>query len=80
MPIYEYRCTGCGGVTEALVRSARERAEVRCEQCGESRLQRVYISPIAPVPTAQGEEAAPCGGRGNPCAARRAICEECEAA
>jgi putative FmdB family regulatory protein len=80
VPIYEYRCESCGDVTEALVRSGRERAEVRCEKCGKGRLQRAYRSPMAPVPSAQGEEATPWGGRSNPCAARRAICEECEAA
>jgi putative FmdB family regulatory protein len=62
MPIYEYRCEGCGQVTEALIRNARETERLRCEHCGDSRLERVYLSPIAPVPTAKTPAAASCCG------------------
>ncbi len=60
MPVYEYRCEGCGQVTEALIRNARATKHVRCEHCGDNRLERVYLSPIAPVPTARTPVAAPC--------------------
>ena len=67
MPVYEYRCEGCGQVTEALVRNARETERLRCEHCGDSRLERVYLSPIAPVPSAKTPAAVSRCERGDSC-------------
>jgi putative FmdB family regulatory protein len=75
MPIYEYRCEGCGGVTEALLRTRREAARVRCTHCGEDRLTRVYLSPIAPVPAAKSAEPVPCCGDGRGCADQKRCCQ-----
>lgn len=38
MPIYEYRCDGCGTEFEKLVRRSGGSDEVRCPSCGEKRL------------------------------------------
>jgi putative FmdB family regulatory protein len=76
MPIYEYRCEGCGQVTEALIRNGREAECVRCEQCGDSRLERVYLSPIAPVPGAKSAEAGPCCGDGRGCTDPKHCCQQ----
>ena len=75
MPIYEYRCEGCGQVTEALIRNAREAERVHCEQCGGSRLERVYLSPIAPVPAAKSAKAVPCCGDERGCANPKRCCQ-----
>ena len=40
MPIYEYRCSDCGGVTEAFHRSLDRASAPACEHCGHSKTQR----------------------------------------
>ena len=41
MPIYEYRCEGCGRKVSVLVRRMGEEAE-QCPRCGSPRLLRLY--------------------------------------
>jgi len=38
MPIYEYKCHDCGGVTEVLARPGEEAP--MCQECGSSQLTR----------------------------------------
>ena len=51
MPIYEFECRSCGQHFEELVGShvGREIAEVRCQQCGSSDVDRLISSSYAPV-------------------------------
>ena len=67
MPVYEFRCEGCGKVTEALIRNAQETKHLHCEHCGDSQLARVYLSPIAPVPAAKTPAAESCCGQREGC-------------
>ncbi|MEE8421472.1 MAG: zinc ribbon domain-containing protein [Dehalococcoidia bacterium] len=41
MPIYEYRCNDCSGVTSVFVRSARKKVKARCERCDSTKLTRM---------------------------------------
>lgn len=41
MPIYEYRCSSCGRVTNVFVRSAKVEATASCEHCGSDDLKRL---------------------------------------
>jgi putative FmdB family regulatory protein len=75
MPIYEYRCESCGQTTEALIRSRRETEDVRCEHCGGSKLERVYLSPIAPVRTSSKHEEASCCCEHEGCSDPKHCCE-----
>jgi len=75
MPIYEYRCQACGQVTEALIRTTQEADSVRCERCGDSRLERVYLSPIAPVPAAAKSGGAACCGEQGGCSDPKRCCQ-----
>lgn len=34
MPLYEYKCIGCGNIIEKLVDNASEFSIVRCDKCG----------------------------------------------
>ncbi len=53
MPIYEYRCADCRGVTSVFVRSMRSEPKApACEHCGASRLSRV-MSKVARLKTDQ---------------------------
>ncbi|MFY9396756.1 MAG: zinc ribbon domain-containing protein [Desulfomonilia bacterium] len=41
MPIYEYRCQSCGGVTGVLVQGFSDPADVRCASCGSTQVKRI---------------------------------------
>lgn len=58
MPIYEFRCLGCGELFEILSMSAGGAEEMRCPQCGGESLERV-LSRVARTKGdgAGGEEA-----------------------
>ena len=40
MPIYEYRCQGCGKLNSVFVRSVSTAVEPACSACGSTALQR----------------------------------------
>jgi putative FmdB family regulatory protein len=42
MPVYEYRCDGCGTTFEALVRG---RGAVTCPECGSESLKKLLSAP-----------------------------------
>jgi putative FmdB family regulatory protein len=46
MPIYDYRCTGCGAEFEQLVRGDQE---VTCPRCSNTSLERLVSLPARPV-------------------------------
>ncbi|HJM89455.1 MAG TPA: zinc ribbon domain-containing protein [Dehalococcoidia bacterium] len=41
MPIYEFRCEECSGVTSVFVRSASAKLDARCEHCDSPKLERM---------------------------------------
>ncbi len=41
MPIYEYRCSACGKVSEIMVGIGEHSDEVRCSHCGSTSLSKV---------------------------------------
>ena len=43
MPIYEFRCQGCGRTSEVLVRDRESRPE--CPECGGNDLEKLISSP-----------------------------------
>ena len=47
MPIYEFRCDGCGGRFEALVDAGTE--SVECRLCAASKTRRVFSAQAAPM-------------------------------
>jgi len=40
MPVFEYKCTKCGGVTEFLERAGADTKHV-CEKCGSTKMQKL---------------------------------------
>ena len=75
MPIYEYRCQNCGGVTEAFLKNRRETVDLRCQQCGSVRLERAFLSSIAPVSTGTKQEGIPCCGAQEGCSDPKHCCQ-----
>ena len=50
MPIYEYRCAACEGLSSIFVRSASSAVDERCEHCGSSDVSRM-VSQVARLRT-----------------------------
>ena len=44
MPIYEYRCEGCGKVFEKIQRSDQSGEAVTCPSCGGTKTEKVLSS------------------------------------
>lgn len=40
MPIYEYRCAGCGEQFEKLVRSLSSAGKIECPRCGSHKVEK----------------------------------------
>ncbi|MGI8988660.1 MAG: FmdB family zinc ribbon protein [Bryobacteraceae bacterium] len=67
MPIYEYKCEGCGTKFEKLVRRGTEAAELGCPSCGGKRLNQEYSTFAARANGAPSEApSCPSGMCGNP--------------
>ena len=69
MPIYEYRCEGCGTKFEKLVRRSPDVPELACPSCGGKQLQQELSTFAAPAGGGgKSAEAPMCpnGGRCNP--------------
>ncbi len=70
MPIYEYRCMDCGGVSEILVLGKSD--SVRCKDCGGTVLTKLMSAHNAPAASSgreTPESGRCCGSRqhcGNP--------------
>lgn len=47
MPIFEYRCAGCGKIFEALV-LGRAEDQVKCPDCGGQELKKMISAPFLP--------------------------------
>lgn len=58
MPIYEFVCQQCQGLTELLVRNAKKEIEVRCPHCGSSELRRVVSRVHSVLAEGSGQGAA----------------------
>jgi len=58
LPIYEFVCQQCRGLTELLVRNTKDEVEVKCSDCGSTELQRVLSSVNSVVSDGVGQGAA----------------------
>lgn len=60
MPIYEYRCTTCGELTEVLVRGGSTAPD--CPHCGSALLQKLFSAPyVMSAETARPKGRTCCG-------------------
>lgn len=58
MPIYEFRCQGCGEVFELLAMNQNDQVEAKCPQCGGVEISRVMSSCASVI----GGSSSPSGG------------------
>jgi putative FmdB family regulatory protein len=47
MPIYEYRCSQCGRVSEFLIGVGQGNVEINCKYCGSKELSKMISAPSA---------------------------------
>lgn len=45
MPIYDFKCRDCGGVSELLLLSPSENRKPACQSCGSHDLERLVSAP-----------------------------------
>jgi putative FmdB family regulatory protein len=69
MPLYEYRCSGCGQKFEQLRRMSDADSGLVCPQCQSEQVERL-ISAFA-RPAGGGEALGPCGAPASSCGAGR---------
>jgi putative FmdB family regulatory protein len=60
MPIYEYRCLSCGGISEIWEGVGTRSDPLRCQTCGGSALERV-LSVSHPVKNPRAKGSTCCG-------------------
>jgi putative FmdB family regulatory protein len=61
VPLYDYRCAGCGREFEALVASAATADQERCPDCG-AKARRLLSLVAAPIRGRDGAAAPVAGG------------------
>ncbi len=67
MPLYEYRCSGCGRVFEQLRRMQDADAEIACPNCESGEVQRL----LSTFATGGSAELGPCGAPASACGSGR---------
>ena len=77
MPIYEYRCQGCGEVAEVFVRKPNQTDAPACPACGGMEMTRLLSAAAVTVKggEARAAGAIPCGNA-SPCCGRAERCEK----
>ncbi len=63
MPIYEYKCTGCGNVFDGYKKMSEENGEEVCPDCGDNALK-VRISLFSTL--GEKKKGGSCGSSGSP--------------
>ena len=59
MPIYEFRCAGCGHIQELLIINSGDPVEMKCEQCQGEVFDRVMSSTSYAMGSSGGESTSP---------------------
>ena len=59
MPIYEFRCVGCGHVQEMLIFKSADPVEMKCEQCQGEVLDRIMSSTSYAMGSSSGDSTSP---------------------
>jgi putative FmdB family regulatory protein len=66
MPIFDYKCTKCGKITEFLINSINHH-EIRCPECGNKDLERLISSASYIIKNSASIHGTTCCGREERC-------------
>ena len=68
MPIFEYKCSDCGAVSEFLTGVAQDETDPACSSCGGTKLSKLFSVMSFSVKGDSAAELKPCGaGPGETC-------------
>lgn len=70
MPIYEYKCSKCGKVSEILEGVGSTKGQIKCRHCGSSNLEKMLSVPAAVIMKDDSkayDNDSGCCGMTNPC-------------
>ncbi len=59
MPIYEFRCVGCGNIQEIIVTSGSESFEMTCSSCQGETFERVLSTVSYAMGSSNGDTSGP---------------------
>jgi len=76
MPIYEYRCSGCGERFDRFVRTAAESREIACPACSSSCVDKVPSTFALGKARASAGNGASCCGLTQPCVDPKRCCQQ----
>ena len=68
MPIYQYKCRECGGISEHRVMTQSEKKPLSCTSCGSQNIDRIFSAPN--ISTGRSEPS------GNTCCGRAERCSD----
>ena len=71
MPLYEYRCSGCGQRFEVLQRVGADATDVVCPACGGREVARQHSTFASAVASSTGSAPMPCGAPSTSSCGRR---------
>lgn len=78
MPIYEYKCTECGKISEVVVGIAENNAEIKCSQCGSEFMEKIIPSTFIVIEAKKKETISnntSCCGTTTPCDNPKRCCD-----
>ncbi len=67
MPIYEYKCMGCGEVSEVLVGMGSRDEPTTCKHCGSHHVERIMSASFISVKGGMPKGGTTCCGREERC-------------
>jgi putative FmdB family regulatory protein len=66
MPIYEYKCSNCGEITEVFQKTYAQNS-VNCQHCGSNHMERIVSIPGVVKVAGTAEKGTTCCGRTERC-------------
>jgi putative FmdB family regulatory protein len=74
MPIYEYKCRECGGISEFRITSQSQVDAITCHECGSQKLERKISVPSISMGKSEPISHSCCGNPGEGCSAPGSCC------
>lgn len=78
MPIYEYKCTECGQISEVVVGIVDNNAKIECSRCGSEFMEKIVSSTFTVIEAKKGKTISnntSCCGTTNPCDNPKRCCD-----
>jgi putative FmdB family regulatory protein len=74
MPIYEFKCRKCGGLSEFRITSVSKAETISCKSCGSQDLERKFSAPSISTAKSEPSGHSCCGNPGGGCSTPGSCC------